>query len=458
MASTQSLDVRKVFEDSVGARTITAERVVLSCVLRTPERSYEAARKLISGADFSDEFHHALFEQVGVSLADGDPLEAAMIGERVASRLPQGAYPGLQYLRKLMAMPEGEGDVVAYARVVLEHSTRRILEEKLTEHLRRLRSSANGDISGQLAQLREEIEELASRTGVAEAKSFASLGEYAEVALDKVQEVLDKQSPDGIIGVRTGFTEVDKLTLGLQRGDLIVLAARPSMGKTTLAQNIADHVAIVEKLPVAIFSLEMSGEALAMRMLSSNSGIDNRRLRTGQLLDHEWGNLVNAVEMTKTYDMWIDTAQATTSHMKRRCREIETKTKKKLGLVVIDYLQLMEASGGGKDGRAQQVASISRSLKAMAKELDAPVVALSQLNRGLELRPDKRPIMADLRESGAIEQDADLIMFLYRDEVYDPNTPTPGVTEVIIGKQRNGPIGVVNLRFDRDTSRFSNIL
>jgi len=458
MTTPHSLDVRKVFEDSVGARTITAERVVLSCVLRRPDQSYEAAKRVISGADFSDEFHRALFEQVGVSLAEGDPLEAAMIGERVASRLPQGAYPGLQYLRKLMAMTEGEGDVVPYAKVVMEHSARRVLEEKLTEHLRRLRSSANGDISGQLGQIRDEIEELSSRMGATESKTFASLGEYAEVALDKVQEVLDKKSPDGVIGVRTGFTEVDKLTLGLQRGDLIVLAARPSMGKTTLAQNIADNVAIVEKLPVAIFSLEMSGEALAMRMLSANSGIDNRRLRTGQLQDHEWGNLINAVERSKTYDMWIDTAHATTSHMKRRCREIEARTKTKLGLVVIDYLQLMEVTGGGKDGRAQQVASISRSLKAMAKELDAPVVALSQLNRGLELRPDKRPIMADLRESGAIEQDADLIMFLYRDEVYDPNTPTPGVTEVIVGKQRNGPIGVVNLRFDRDTSRFSNIL
>lgn len=459
MTPSQSQDVRRVVEESVAARTSTAERVVLSCILKRPIPSYEEAGRIIGAIDFCDEFHRALFEQVGDSLAAGDPLEPAMIGERVACRVAAGIYPGLQYLRRLMAMPEGDGDVSPYATIVMEHAIRRTMEAKLTEKLKRIRSAENGDISALLEDWQADLDELTSKRSENKQRSFGSIGDYAEIALDQVQSVLDRKVTDGVIGVRTGFLDIDRELMGMQEGDLIVLAARPSMGKTTLAQNIADNVASDKDMAVVIFSLEMTGEALAMRTLSASSGVDNRRLRTGMLENHEWSNLLDAVEKTKQYDQWIDSsASATPGHMKRRCREVVKRTGKKLGLVVVDYLQLMEASGGSaKDARAQQVASISRGLKSLAKELQVPVLALSQLNRGLELRPDKRPIMADLRESGAIEQDADVIMFIYRDEVYNTDSPSPGVAEIIIAKQRNGPIGVVNLRFSKDESRFENM-
>lgn len=455
-----SIDVKKVVEDSVAARTSTAERVVLSCVLQRPIPSYEEACSLLKADDFCDEFHKALFEQVGISLAAGDPLEAAMIGERVACRLAPGLYPGLQYLRRLIGMPEGKGEVLPYAKIVVEHATRRELEKKLADHLRRLRSADNGDVRALLASIQADIDGLSNRGETEQDKTFGPIGEYADRALDQVQAVLERQVPDGVIGVRTGFTELDAELLGLQEEDLIVLAARPSMGKTTLAQNIADNVAANKDLCVAMFSLEMSGEALAMRGLSAQSGIDNRRLRTGQIQSHEWDKLLDAAERTKQFEQWVDThASATPSYMKRRCREIEKRTGKKLGLVVVDYMQLMETGvEGSKDARSQQIAAISRGLKSLAKELKVPVIALSQLNRGLEQRPDKRPIMSDLRESGAIEQDADVILFIYRDEIYNPDTPDPGVAEIIIAKQRNGPIGVVKLRFSKEESKFSNIL
>lgn len=460
MRESTSIDVKKVVEESVAARTSTAERVVLSCILQRPIPSYEEACRVLSSGDFLDEFHRALFEQVGDSMAAGDPLEPAMIGERVAGRLAPGLNPGLQYLRRLVGMPEGKGEVGPYAKVVAEHATRRVLEERLSEHLKRIRSSETGDVEALLAGIQSDIDSLSARGERVQQKTYGALGEYVDVALDQVQAVLDRNITDGVIGVRTGFQKLDEELLGLQEGDLIVLAARPSMGKTTLATNIANNVSKNKDVCVPIFSLEMSGEALAMRMLSSESGIDNRRLRTGQLQQHEWGKLLDAAEKAKQFDQWIDTSgSATPSHMKRRCREFIKRTGKKVGLIVVDYLQLMESGGeGGRDARAQQVAAISRGLKSLAKELGAPVLALSQLNRGLEQRPDKRPIMADLRESGAIEQDADVILFIYRDEIYNPDTPDPGVAEIIIAKQRNGPIGVVRLRFNKDESRFTDIL
>lgn len=460
MRDSTSIDVKKVVEDSVAARTSTAERVVLSCILQRPIPSYEEACRLLKADDFCDEFHRALFEQVGYSMAAGDPLEAAMIGERVACRVSPGVYPGIQYLRRLVGMPEGKGDVAPYAKVVVEHATRRELEKRLAEHLKRLRSADNGDVKALLAGIQADIDGLSGRGESIQDKTYGPIGEFAERALDQVQEVLERQLPDGVIGIRTGFDKLDEELLGLQEGDLIVLAARPSMGKTTLAQNIADNVSANKDLCVVMFSLEMSGESLAMRGLSAQSGIDNRRLRTGQIQSHEWDKLLNAAEKAKQFEQWIDThSSATPSHMKRRCREIEKRTGKKIGLVVVDYMQLMESGAdGSKEARAQQVAAISRGLKALAKELRVPVLALSQLNRGLEQRPDKRPIMADLRESGAIEQDADVILFVYRDEVYNPDTPDPGMAEIIIAKQRNGPIGVVRLRFSKEESKFSNVL
>jgi len=276
--------------------------------------------------------------------------------------------------------------------------------------------------------------------------------------LNQIQKALDAGDPDGITGIRTGFNALDKELMGLQPGDLVILAARPSMGKTTLAMNIAEHVAERENLPVAVFSIEMGGTQLAMRSLSASTGIESRRLRSGQLHEHEWAVLVEALERAKNSKQWVDAGSLVTPNtIRRRLRE-QKQRGVAIGLVVVDYLQLMvTASSSVKDVRAQQVGEISRGLKAIAKEFQVPVLALSQLNRAVDMRPDKRPVMSDLRESGSIEQDADVILFIYRDDFYNPDSPTPGVAEIIISKHRNGPVGMVTMRFDKDRSRFNEV-
>jgi replicative DNA helicase len=260
---------------------------------------------------------------------------------------------------------------------------------------------------------------------------------------------------DGLIGVSTGYEDLDQLTSGLQAGDLVIVAGRPSMGKTSFAMNIAEYAVIKQQQPVAIFSMEMPGEQLALRMLSSMGRINQQRLRTGRLQDEDWPRLTSAVELLANAPMFIDDTPALTpTELRSRARRL-AREHKGLGLIVVDYLQLMQGSGGGEN-RATEISEISRGLKALAKELKVPVMALSQLNRSLEQRPNKRPIMSDLRESGAIEQDADVIIFIYRDEVYNEETEHKGSAEIIIGKQRNGPTGTVRLTFRGEFTRFEN--
>ena len=275
--------------------------------------------------------------------------------------------------------------------------------------------------------------------------------------LDRVQEM--SENPNDITGVPTGFTDLDKMTSGFQAGDLIILAARPSMGKTAFAINIAEHVALKEELPVAVFSMEMGAAQLAVRIVGSIGRIDQGRLRTGKLLDEEWPRLTEAIEKMRTVSMHIDeTPGLTTSELRANARRLARQCGK-LGLIVVDYLQLMSGSGGSSsENRATELSEISRGLKMLAKELQCPVIALSQLNRSVETRTDKRPMMSDLRESGAIEQDADVIMFIYRDDYYNKeNSKEPGVAEVIIGKQRNGPTGTVKLAFIKPLTKFESL-
>ncbi|HHJ19438.1 MAG TPA: replicative DNA helicase, partial [Gammaproteobacteria bacterium] len=260
---------------------------------------------------------------------------------------------------------------------------------------------------------------------------------------------------DGIVGVPSGYDDLDNMTSGLQAGDLIIVAGRPSMGKTSFAMNIAEYAAMRGDGAVAVFSMEMPGEQLALRMLSSMGRINQQRLRTGKLKDEDWPRLTSAVELLANQPLFVDdTGGLTPTELRARSRRL-VREHKKLSLIVIDYLQLMQVPGS-KENRATEISEISRSLKGLAKELKVPVIALSQLNRSLEQRPNKRPVMSDLRESGAIEQDADLIMFIYRDEVYNEETADKGVAEIIIGKQRNGPIGTVRLTFLGQYTRFEN--
>jgi len=273
--------------------------------------------------------------------------------------------------------------------------------------------------------------------------------------LDRVQEMAN--NPNDITGVPTGFYDLDRMTSGLQAGDLVVLAARPSMGKTALAVNIAEHVALNEGLPVAVFSMEMGASQLAVRVVGSIGRIDQGHLRTGKLSDEEWPRLADAIDRLKTVSLHIDeTPGLTTSELRANARRLARQCGK-LGLIVVDYLQLMTGSTSGGDNRATELGEISRGLKMLAKELQCPVIALSQLNRSVEQRTDKRPMMSDLRESGAIEQDADIIMFIYRDDYYNKESKEPGIAEIIIGKQRNGPTGTVRLTFLKPLTRFESL-
>jgi len=274
--------------------------------------------------------------------------------------------------------------------------------------------------------------------------------------VERIDLLYNRQGDSDVTGVATGFIDLDRMTSGLQPGELVIVAGRPSMGKTSFALNIAEHAALTSGLPVGVFSMEMAATQLVMRMIGSVGKLDQHKLRTGRLHDDDWQRLTHTVGKLNEAPIHIDeTAALNPLELRARARRLHRQYKK-LGLIVIDYIQLMSASGTGEN-RATEISEISRSLKALAKELDAPVIALSQLNRSLEQRPNRRPVMSDLRESGAIEQDADVILFIYRDEVYNPDTADKGVAEIIIGKQRNGPIGTVKLAFLGEYTRFDNL-
>jgi replicative DNA helicase len=294
--------------------------------------------------------------------------------------------------------------------------------------------------------------------GSRQRQGFQSLDRLVDALLDRVNELAENGAED-VTGVRTGYYDLDRLTAGLQKGDLIVLAARPSMGKTAFALNIAEHVAASEELPVLVFSMEMGASQLALRLVGSMGRINQQHLRTGRLEDDEWGRLSDAVEKLGRVQMFIDETPAlNVAELRARARRMARQFGGTLGLIVIDYLQLMSGSGGSDENRATELGEISRGLKALAKELQCPVMALSQLNRSVESRNDKRPLMSDLRESGAIEQDADIIMFIYRDEYYTKDAcKEPGVAEIIIAKQRNGPVDTVRLVFVKPLTKFDNM-
>lgn len=286
-------------------------------------------------------------------------------------------------------------------------------------------------------------------------KGFLEIQPLLTQVVERIDDLYHRDSQTDITGVATGFVDLDRMTSGMQPGDLIIVAGRPSMGKTALALNIGEHVAVDQGLPVAVFSMEMAGTQLAMRMLGSVGRLDQHRLRTGRLRDDDWPRLTHAISKMSDAQLFIDETPALNPmELRARARRLARQSGQ-LGLIIIDYLQLMSGSSNGEN-RATEISEISRSLKSLAKELNCPVIALSQLNRSLEQRPNKRPVMSDLRESGAIEQDADVILFIYRDQVYNPDSQDKGTAEIIIGKQRNGPIGTVRLTFLGEHTKFEN--
>jgi replicative DNA helicase len=361
---------------------------------------------------------------------------------------------GLGYLNSLAQYVPSSANIRRYAEIVRERSILR----KLVSVSDEIATSALNTNGRPVTLILDEAEQKIFSIGEEGSRmrqGFQSMDKLVLQLLDRVEEM--SLNPNDITGVPTGFFDLDRMTSGMQAGDLIVLAARPSMGKTALAINIAEHVALNEDLPVAVFSMEMGASQLAIRIVGSIGRIDQGRLRTGKLIDDEWPRLNDAIEKLKAVSLSIDeTPGLTTSELRASARRL-ARSCGKLGLVVVDYLQLMSGSSGGDgENRATELGEISRGLKMLAKELQCPVIALSQLNRGVEQRTDKRPMMSDLRESGAIEQDADVIMFIYRDDYYNKDSKDPGVAEIIIAKQRNGPTGTVKLTFLKPITKFES--
>ena len=406
---------------------------------------------IITEADFYREDHRTIYRAIHDLSNNGKPCDAVTVTEWFESHGLVEQIDGGSYISQLAASTPSAANVKAYAEIVREKSILRHLIDVGAQITSAAFSSDGRDSRELLEEAERRVFAIADQ-GLRTGSGFVTVQDTIKTAIEKIQELHEFEGE--ITGTPTGFKDFDKLTAGLQDSDLIIVAGRPAMGKTTLAMNIAEHAAIKHEVPVAIFSMEMSSLQLVMRLFSSLGQIDQTRLRTGSLDELDWPKLTSAMNLLHKSHIYIDeTASLSPAELRARARRL--KREHNIGMIVVDYLQLM-AVPGSKENRATEISEISRSLKAIAKELHVPVIALSQLNRALEQRPNKRPIMADLRESGAIEQDADLIVFIYRDEVYNEDTPEKGKAEIIIGKHRNGPTDTVALTFQGQWLRFVN--
>ncbi len=436
----------------VPPHSVEAEQAVIGGLL-LDNRAWEQIADRISEADFYRTDHRIIFTAIRNLEEKSQPFDAVTLSEWMEKNGQLEDAGGLAYLGRLAKETPTAANIVAYADIVRERSVLRQLIAVGTD-------IAGSGFKSEGRSSRELLEEAEKRVFEIAEQDMRGRGGFQDIKdlLTKTVETIDFlfQSEGNVTGVSTGFDKFDEATTGLHPGELIIVAGRPSMGKTTFAMNIAENAAIGSRTPVAVFSMEMPGEQLAMRMISSLGRIDQHHIRTGQLTDEDWPRITSAVHMLSEASLFIDDTPAM-SPGEVRARARRMKRKHGLGLIVVDYLQLMQVAGGSEN-RATEISEISRGLKALAKELGVPVIALSQLNRSLEQRTDKRPIMSDLRESGAIEQDADLIVFIYRDEVYNEDSPDKGMAEIIIAKQRNGPIGKSVLTFLGKYTKFENYI
>lgn len=436
--------------------------------LKVPPNSLEAEQSLLGGLmldalawdkiadvivadDFYRPDHRLIFSAIANLIESGSPCDVVTVSEHLDGRGELDNAGGLEYLATLANETAGAANARAYAKILRERATLRALISAGNE----IAGSAFTTDGRSAAEVLESAEKMVfdiAEKGNRGRKGFKSLKQILPAAVDRID--LLHQSDGDITGISTGYTEFDKMTAGLQPGDLVIIAGRPSMGKTTLAVNIAENAAIGSKVPTAIFSMEMPAQQLAFRMISSLGRVDQTHLRTGNFPDEDWSRINTAVQLMSEAPIFIDdTPGLAPSEIRARARRLQREHG--LGLIVVDYLQLMQVHGN-TENRATEISEISRGLKALAKELECPVIALSQLNRGVEQRTDKRPVMSDLRESGAIEQDADLIIFIYREEVYNQDTPRKGIADIAIAKQRNGPIGDFPLTFVGRYTKFEN--
>ncbi|CAM6999057.1 replicative DNA helicase [Morganella morganii] len=433
--------------------SLEAEQSVLGGLMLDNER-WDNVSERVTGEDFFSRPHRTIFSQMQRLLEQGRPIDLITLSEALETGGELENVGGFAYLAELSKNTPSAANINAYADIVRERAVIRDMISVANEI-----ADAGYDPQGRSS---EDLLDLAESRVFQIAENRANKDEGPkgiEAILEETVEKIEKlyaQPHDGVTGVSSGYQDLDKKTAGLQPSDLIIVAARPSMGKTTFAMNLCENAAMTEEKPVLIFSLEMPGNQIMMRMLASLSRVDQTRIRTGQLDDEDWARISSTMGiLLEKRNMYIDDSSGLTpTEVRSRARRI-FREHGGLSLIMIDYLQLMRVPSLS-DNRTLEIAEISRSLKALAKELQVPVVALSQLNRSLEQRSEKRPVNSDLRESGSIEQDADLIMFIYRDEVYNENSDLKGVAEIIIGKQRNGPIGTVRLTFNGQWSRFDN--
>ena len=434
--------------------SLEAEQAVLGGLM-LDNTAWDRIADLIAESDFYRADHRVIYRHVSRLIEHNKPADVVTVAEVLESTRELATVGGLPYLSALAGNTPSAANIRRYAEIVRERAILRRLAEVGTE----IADTAYNTMGREAHQILDEAEskvfEIAEQ-GARGRQGFQEMPPLLTRVVERIDLLYNRQSDSDVTGLATGFIDLDRMTSGLQAGDLIIIAGRPSMGKTSLALNIAEHAALSGGLPVGVFSMEMAATQLVMRMIGSVGKLDQHKLRTGRLHDEDWQRLTHAVGKLNEAPIHIDeTAALNPLELRARARRLHRQYKR-LGMIVVDYLQLMSASTTGEN-RATELSEISRSMKSLAKELECPVVALSQLNRSLEQRPNRRPVMSDLRESGALEQDSDVILFIYRDEVYNPDTADKGVAEVIIGKQRNGPIGTVKLAFLGEYTRFENL-
>jgi replicative DNA helicase len=447
---------KKKFEDhqlagvKIPPHSVEAEQSVLGGLM-LDNQTWDQIAGHITEIDFYRSDHRLIFRTIEALAHRNEPFDVLTVSEFLKSNQQLAEAGSDIYLFELAKNTPSSANIRAYSDIVRERSVVRQLMHTATE-IADMAYNPEGRNSSELIDLAEQKIFHISEHG-RQGSGPVKLADYLALASERIDALYHSDAE--LAGTATGFTDFDGMTSGLHKGELVIVAGRPSMGKTAFAMNLAENVAIRGKAPVLVFSMEMPGEQLAMRMMSSLGRIDQNTVRTGKLSDDDWPRLSSAVSMLSEAKMFIDDTPALSpAEVRARARRI-AREHGDIGLIVLDYLQLMQVPGY-RENRTLEISEISRSLKALAKEMKVPVIALSQLNRSLETRTDKRPIMSDLRESGAIEQDADLIVFIYRDEVYNPDTADKGTAEIIIGKQRNGPIGRVRMTFLGQYTRFEN--
>ena len=444
MAAAEEAILKRVLPHS-----LEAEQSVIGSMIMDRE-AIVVASEMISGDDFYNKSYGVLFDSM-VELNDqGQPVDVVTLQNRLKEKDVPPEVASLEFIRDLITAVPTSANIKYYATIVSEKAVLRKLI-RLTEEIANNCYSEKDGLEVILEDTEKRVFDLVQRRNTGD---FVPIREVVMNAMDKIEKA--SHSNGNVTGIATGFIDLDYRTAGMQPSDLVLIAARPSMGKTAFVLNIAQYVAFHSGECVAIFSLEMSKEQLVNRLFAMESKVDSQHLRTGNLSDLEWEKLIESAGMIGQSKLIIDdTPGISIAEMRSKCRKF--KLEMDLKMVIIDYLQLMSGSGRGNESRQQEISDISRSLKALARELQVPVIALSQLSRAVEQRPDHRPMLSDLRESGAIEQDADVVMFIYRDDYYNPDTEKKGIAEINIAKQRNGPIGTINLGWKPELTRFVNM-